>query len=62
MDFYSSDNNRNLVPALPENISECVKAIFEDGTPENTKKAYKKDLYYFQEWARATTGNSPALP
>ena len=61
MEYFSSDNTDQF-PALPEHVSSRIKTIFEDGTPENTRKAYKKDLAYFQEWIKAATDNDARMP
>jgi integrase len=48
---------------VDQETNERVKTIFHEGTAENTRKAYQKDLKYFFEWASLTTGeNIPSLP
>ena len=36
------------------NLAERVGRILQDGTPENTKKAYKSDLRYVKAWCEAS--------
>ena len=61
MEYFSSENT-DKVPALPEHVSSRVKTIFEEGTPENTRKAYRKDLLYFKEWSKAVTDIDAVMP
>ena len=61
MEYLFSEKTEQA-PALPEHVSSRIKTIFEDGTPENTRKAYRKDLAYFQEWIKASTDNDARMP
>ena len=48
---------------VDQETTEKVKTIFHEGTAENTRKAYRKDLKYFFEWASLTTEeDTPSLP
>lgn len=40
------------VPALSDDIVAGAKRILDEGTPENTKLAYRKDLAYAKAWGR----------
>ena len=46
MDVIKVENNRNDL-ALSSDTKARVRAIFEDGTSINTRRAYKSDLAYF---------------
>lgn len=38
--------------SLSKDTFDKLKKIIDDGTPENTKLAYKKDIKYFNEWCK----------
>lgn len=44
------------------NIQEKVKQIFEEGTADNTIKAYTKDVSYFFAWATLVLGREVSEP
>lgn len=47
---------------IPLNIAERVRAILEEGTAENTKRAYRSDLEYFGSWIQVVTGAEITYP
>jgi integrase len=47
---------------LPESAAGMVAAIREEGTAENTRKAYAGDLAYFRAWAEVALGQELSFP
>ena len=43
-------------------VASRVKTILEEGTAENTRKAYRSDIEYFAAWAKMTTGYELEYP
>lgn len=43
-------------------VASRVKAILDEGTAENTRKAYRSDIDYFASWARMAAGYEMDYP
>jgi len=53
----------SLVPAtVPEDLAAGLEDLFVRGTPENTLRAYERDLIYLTVWKQATFGAPLAWP
>lgn len=48
--------------AIGHDLGSRVRAILDEGTALNTKRAYRSDLRYFMTWARITLGYDNGLP
>ncbi|MFV0514773.1 MAG: tyrosine-type recombinase/integrase [Jhaorihella sp.] len=49
-------------PAQPEADRAALSDLYVRGTPENTLRAYERDLIYITAWKRARMGAAPAWP
>lgn len=47
--------------SLPEHTAQQVRAVFQEGTPENTRRAYQSDMRYFWAWAAAIEWTDTAV-
>jgi len=45
-----------------EDTASKIQTIVNQGTPQNTKKAYQSDIHYFMAWARVATGYDQGFP
>ena len=49
-------------PALPASIERQLEDLYVRGTPENTLRAYERDLIYITAWKEAAFGQGLAWP
>src|SRR5674476_978541 len=47
---------------LPQGSADFLKAIFETGTAANTRRAYQRDLAYFEAWASLARPEGACFP
>lgn len=55
----------HAAPALPRLTDEdraALNDVYARGTPENTRRAYERDLIYITAWKQAAFGTPPAWP
>lgn len=53
LDIIKSGESHALDHLLNDKVRSRLKAIVDDGTPPNTRKAYESDIRYFWSWASA---------
>lgn len=51
-----------VLPALPARCEKDLEALFRRGTPENTLRAYERDLIYLSAWREAAFAGPLAWP
>ena len=58
--------NKTLIPSPPPTLPASLEAQLEDlyvrGTPENTIRAYERDLIYISAWKQAAFGEALSWP
>ena len=47
---------------LPQGSADFLRAIFESGTAANTRRAYQRDLAYFEAWANLARPEGAVFP
>ena len=47
----------HILPALSATDQEALTDLYMRGTPQNTLRAYERDLFYFAEWRETMFGN-----
>ena len=54
--------NGAIAHQLPQDTADFLKAIFETGTAANTRRAYQRDLAYFEAWANLARPEGACFP
>ncbi|WP_142846721.1 tyrosine-type recombinase/integrase [Telmatospirillum sp. J64-1] len=57
-----TSSTSGLLGQLSADEQQTLKDLLRAGTPENTLRAYAKDLVYLERWAEAATGRSLPWP